>query len=155
MTAEISVHRASPEEADIAFAIVEEYNEAVNVLVRDQRSSFLHEYFGNGGGLWLAQANHETVGCIGLRPLREPAGSGEVKRLYVRPAWRGQGIAEALLRALETYARDCAYEWIYLDSKDDLVAAIRFYARQGYTACERYNANPQATVFMRKQIGQF
>jgi ribosomal protein S18 acetylase RimI-like enzyme len=66
---------------------------------------------------------------------------------------RGQGIAGLFLAALERYAIAAAYKWLYLDSKDDLAAAIRFYEKQGYRYCERYNDNPQATIFMRKRIG--
>ena len=38
------------------------------------------------------------------------------------------------------------------DSKDDLETAKRFYEASGYTHCERYNDNPQATIFMRRQL---
>jgi len=58
----------------------------------------------------------------------------------------------ALLVALEQYAEASSYEWLYLDSKDDLKAALRFYDRHGYEACERYNHNEQATVFLRKAL---
>jgi GNAT superfamily N-acetyltransferase len=44
----------------------------------------------------------------------------------VQPASRGQGIAGLLLDALHEYAGTVGYEWLYLDSKDDLAAAIRF-----------------------------
>ncbi len=88
------------------------------------------------------------VGCIALRPLNAFPASGEVKRLYVRPASRGKGIAGLLLDALHEHARTVGYEWLYLDSKDDLADAIRFYEKRGYRACARYNDNPQATIFM-------
>jgi hypothetical protein len=45
-------------------------------------------------------------------------------------------------------------EWIYLDSYDDLKAAIALYGKRGYDRCDRYNDNPQATLFMRKQIAE-
>jgi ribosomal protein S18 acetylase RimI-like enzyme len=73
----------------------------------------------------------------------------------VKPAYRRQGLAEGLLQAAEECAAKTAqYEWLYLDSKDDLVSAIRFYERHGYEYCDRYNANPQATVFMRKRVAR-
>jgi GNAT superfamily N-acetyltransferase len=75
-----------------------------------------------------------------------------VKRLYVKPVSRGKRIAERLLAALEEYARDAGYRRLYLDTKDDLIPAIRFYERHGYERCERYNENPQATIFMRKDL---
>ena len=66
---------------------------------------------------------------------------------------RGQGIAEQLLDAMEVYARGQGLEWIYLDSYDDLKAALALYRKRGYVVCERYNDNPQATVFLRKWLG--
>ena len=135
-----------------AYAIVAEYYEAVEVMVREDAAEFRAKYFGPGAGIWLARDGEAVVGCIALRPLEEMAGCGEVKRLYVKPEYRGQGIAERLLEVLEAYAREWGYGAIYLDSKDDLKTAIRFYARHGYAECARYNENPQATVFMRKQL---
>jgi GNAT superfamily N-acetyltransferase len=135
-----------------AYAIVQEYYEAVSVDVREDAVEFAHEYFGEGAGVWLTRDGEAVVGCIALRGLENLEKSGEVKRLYVKPEYRGQGIAERLLAALETYARESGYQAIYLDSKDDLKTAIRFYARHGYAECERYNENPQATIFMKKEL---
>jgi len=149
----IQIERAALGRVAEAYAIVEEYYEAVEVVVREDAEEFREKYFGAGAGIWLARDGEAVVGCIALRPLHEIARCGEVKRLYVKPEYRGQGIAEQMLEALERYAREAGYEAIYLDSKDDLKTAIRFYARHGYAECERYNENPQATVFMRKGLG--
>jgi ribosomal protein S18 acetylase RimI-like enzyme len=65
---------------------------------------------------------------------------------------RGRGIADKLLDAQEVHARKEGLEWIYLDSYDDLKTAIALYETRGYERCQRYNDNPQATVFMRKKI---
>jgi GNAT superfamily N-acetyltransferase len=148
----IEIEKAGLDGAQEAYAIVEEYYEAVGVMVREDPAEFRTKYFGPGAGIWLARDGAAVVGCIALRPLKEMAGCGEVKRLYVKPEYRGQGIAERLLEALEAYARESGYGAIYLDSKDDLKAALRFYARHGYAECSRYNENPQATVFMRKDL---
>ena len=107
-----------------------------------------------GSGFWLARSrtgvsplcgenqrnDGAVVGCIALRPLDIFPASGEVKRLYVQPASRGLGIAGLLLDVLHEYARAVGYEWLYLDSKDDLEAALRFYEKRGYRRCARYNA---------------
>jgi GNAT superfamily N-acetyltransferase len=137
---------------DDAYGIVQEYYDAVGVVVREDADSFAREYFGPGAGIWLAIEDARTVGCIALRPLTQFNQSGEVKRLYVRPERRGQHIADGLLKALEDYAVGAGYRTLYLDTKDDLLPAIRFYQRHGYEACERYNENPQATIFMRKGL---
>ena len=137
---------------DAAYGIVSEYYEAVGVVVRDDRSAFEREYFRDDAGVWLAMVDSAVVGCIALHRLPNLKNSGEIKRLYVRRDFRGQGVAEALLRALEAYAAEHDYEALYLDSKKDLMPAIRFYRRHGYQPCPRYNDNPQATIFMRRQI---
>jgi GNAT superfamily N-acetyltransferase len=92
------------------------------------------------------------VGCVVLRRLASIPHAGECKRLYVKPGARGKHIADALLDAQEEFARIHGVEWIYLDSYDDLKSAIGLYERRGYQRCERYNDNPQATLFMRKRI---
>lgn len=135
-----------------AYAIVREYYEAVDVVVREDVEEFAREYFEPGAGVWLANDGEAVVGCIALRRLERFEKSGEVKRLYVKPEYRGQHIAELLLAELEMYARGVGYRTLYLDSKDDLTAAIRFYEKHGYEPCERYNENPQATIFMRKDL---
>ena len=149
----LTIWRAELESLDQAFSIVSEYYDAVGVMVRESRDQFAAYYFGEGSGVWLASTGQAVIGCIALRPLAlQPGRSGEVKRLYVRPAWRGRGVADLLLDELHAYAASAGYQWMYLDSKDDLEAAKRFYKRRGYEACQRYNDNPQATVFMRKDL---
>ena len=146
------IERASVERMAEAYAIVREYYEAVGVVVRDDVESFARDYFGDGSGVWLAHEDGAVVGCIALRPLPQMEHAGEIKRMYVKPEARGQGIAERLLKALEKYAAEAGYRALYLDTKDDLTAAIRFYQRHGYEPCERYNENPQATMFMKKGL---
>ena len=120
--------------------------------MRDRRELFAQLYFAEGAGIWLAWLGKTVVGCIALRAMSQFAGCGEVKRLYVRPEVRGQGIAVALHYALETYARNFGYQWLYLDTADNMTSAIRFYEAHGYGRCARYNENPQATIFMRKEL---
>ena len=100
---------------------------------------------------WLAFAP-QACGTIALRPLPQRPGMCEVKRLFVAPDFRGRGIADALLDALEAFARDAGYRSAYLDSRADMHAAHRFYRRRGFEDCERYSDNFDATVFMRRSL---
>ena len=143
------ITRGERDDFEGAWAIVSEYYDAVGVVAREDRPEFLSHYFGAGSGVWLARDGETIVGCIALRPLDHRGTAGEVKRLYVRPSARGRGVAGLLLDALHEYARSAAYTTLYLDTKDDLTDAIRFYRRHGYQPCERYNENPQATIFMK------
>lgn len=149
---DLTIERAVPSHLDDAYAIAAEYYDAVDVLEREDVEAFSRAYFDEASGFWLARLDGAVVGCIGLRPLSSIARSGEVKRLYVQPASRGQGIADKLLDKLHSHAEGLGYNWLYLDSKDDLQAAIRFYERRGYERCQRYNNNRQATVFMRRRM---
>ncbi len=146
------VRRATSEDLLVAFELVEEYFQAIDVVVRDTRAEFAGYLESGDGGVWLAFDGEQPSGCIVLHPLASLARSGEIKRLYVRASYRRQGLADSLLRALEQHAIRLQYEWLYLDTKDDLDDAIRFYERHGYERCSRYNNNPQATLFMRKRI---
>jgi len=146
------IRKAALPDLDAAFRIVEEYYEAANVVARDTKDEFQDYYFGERSGVWLASLENNVVGCIALRELFEIQRSCEIKRLYVRPAHRGQGIAKELLDAVEQFATKAGYEWLYLDSAPGMDTAIRFYRRNGYEPCERYNDNPQANIYLRKKI---
>jgi ribosomal protein S18 acetylase RimI-like enzyme len=149
---DVEIEKAGPDQLLDAFELNCEYCEAFDIVVREDEAAF-RGYFTDRSGFWLVRIEGQAVGCIGLRPL--PAcgpRACEVKRLYVRPAWRGQRLADRLLDAVEAFAAEVGYEEAFLDTKDDLEAAIRFYRRRGYEDCPRYNDNPQATIFMRRSL---
>jgi ribosomal protein S18 acetylase RimI-like enzyme len=148
----VRVRRATSADEAAAWAIVTEYYDAVDVMHRDDPAEF-RAYLEGPGALWLAEENGELAGCVAMRPIPSLADDAcEVKRLYVRPEHRGKRIAAALMDALEASAGERGYRAIYLDTKDDLVTAIRFYESRGYERIPRYNDNRQATVFMRRHL---
>jgi DNA-binding MarR family transcriptional regulator/GNAT superfamily N-acetyltransferase len=135
-----------------AMGLLREYYEAVHVVQRDTPEAIRKMIDDSYTGLWLAYLAGRAVGCVVLRRLESIPFAGECKRLYVQPGARGHHIADKLLDAQEDFARRQGLRWIYLDSYDDLKVAIALYRRRGYVSCERYNDNPQATVFLRKNI---
>ena len=155
----VEIWRAELAETDAAFCLAQEYFAAAGVMVREDREKFVAEYFGVEQGLWLARVAGELAGCIALRRLPGPeelapedAKCAEIKRMYVREKFRGQGIAARLLEAVENFARQAGYHWIYLDTASNMVRAARLYESNGFVRCERYNENPQAAIFMRKRL---
>lgn len=84
------------------------------------------------GVLLLATSDDtdEALGCGAVR-LREP-GVGEIKRMYVRPQVRGQGIATALLDALEAEASALFADRMVLETGERLPEAVELYRRAGY-----------------------
>jgi GNAT superfamily N-acetyltransferase len=148
----LAIQRATALQADAAFALIEEYYEAVGVVVRDDRAALEHYLASPDSPIWIATVASAPAGCVMLRPLPAIPLAAEVKRLYVRPAFRGLRLAHALMQAAEEHARAAGLQWLYLDTKEDLHAAIHFYLCTGYQLCARYNDNPQATIFLRKLL---
>lgn len=96
------------------------------------------------GRLLLASVHGEPAGCIALRPFDETR--GEIKRLYVRPAFRGHKIGEALVTALAAEARGIGYAEILADTIPAAMAtALAMYQRLGFEHIEPYsNETPDA-----------
>lgn len=149
----VQIVRLSQSNAD-AVRLVQEYYEAISVVQRDPPGAIQKIIDDPYSGVWLAYKGEEAVGCVVLRKLATMPLAAECKRLYVQPVARGYGIAEKLMDALESFAREEGLRWVYLDSHDGLKAAISLYRKRGYLKCKRYNENPQATVFLRKNLGR-
>ena len=147
----VRIVRLSKSNVD-AIQLLQEYYEAVSVVQRDAPAAIQEIIDGPASGMWLAYLGEMVVGCVVLKALGSIPFAGECKRLYVKPVARGHRIAHKLLDALENFALDNGLRWLYLDSYDDLKVAIALYRKRGYISCERYSDNPQATVFLRKNI---
>jgi ribosomal protein S18 acetylase RimI-like enzyme len=65
-----------------------------------------------------------------------------MKRLYVRPAWRGHGLGRHLCEVLIAEARAIGYAVMKLDTSADMESAIGLYRSLGFTECARYNEDP-------------
>ena len=104
------------------------------------------------GCILVARLGGACVGCVALKDLG--GGVGEVKRLFVLPAARRRGVAEALCGAVEAAARDeFGYSSLVLDTLVRLPGALQLYAKLGYALCDAYNANPLEDVrFLRKAL---
>ena len=97
----------------------------------------------------VARIRDETVGCGGLWTI-EPS-VGEIKRMWIDPAWRGVGLAGRLLADLEAHSRRLGHRRTILDTNEVLLDAIAMYERSGYTPIERYNDNPYAHHWFEKR----
>lgn len=86
----------------------------------------------------LDPADGHPVGCGALRRLA--AESAEIKRMYVEPPGRGSGVAIALLRALESAARERGWTTLRLETGTAQPDAIRFYEREGYRRIPLFGA---------------
>jgi pimeloyl-ACP methyl ester carboxylesterase/GNAT superfamily N-acetyltransferase len=102
-------------------------------------------------GRWLiAYRNGRAVGCAGLKRLDEQ--TAEIKRIYVRPEARGDGVARALITRVEELARETGYTTIRLDTGAKQQASVALFLSSGYQAIADYNGNPVAAHWFEKQI---
>jgi GNAT superfamily N-acetyltransferase len=105
------------------------------------------------GRLLLAGADDIAFGCIALRPLEPAARTGEVKRLYVQPAQRGQRWGHHLGEALIAEARAIGYRELKLDTLAWMTPARTLYSELGFRECAPYYVNPLAdVVYMSLQL---
>ena len=102
------------------------------------------EYAAPGGHLLLAFVDGKAAGCGALRPLAEVdfANACEMKRLYVRPAFRRFGLGRLMAQALLDEARRAGYSAMLLDTLDEMEAARELYARLGFEEIPPYYFNP-------------
>jgi GNAT superfamily N-acetyltransferase len=108
-------------------------------------------YAEDGGALLLAWSATAAVGTIALRRLN--ARSGEIKRLYLRPASRGQGLGRRLLEHVIERARELKYQSLYADTLPSMNEALSLYARLGFERVEAYASDPTpGAIFLELQL---
>ncbi|GAA4580934.1 GNAT family N-acetyltransferase [Micromonospora coerulea] len=99
----------------------------------------------------VAVVGGRAVGCGGVQALA--ADTGELKRMYVRPAYRGRGIARQLLAALEELAFQRGHTVVCLETGTYLPAAIALYTSCGYEPIPVYGEyvrNPYSVCFAKR-----
>jgi putative acetyltransferase len=101
--------------------------------------------------LLLALSGIETAGCVALRRFENR--TCEMKRMWVRPDFRGQHLGRLLAESIITEARTIGYSEMVLDSMSWLASALNLYKSLGFEviAPYRYNPDPNA-VFMRLRL---
>lgn len=99
------------------------------------------------GTFLIAWSDDLPIGCVSLRRL--DAETGEVKRLWVSPDARGQGLARRLMRAIEAEARTLGYKRLKLDTNAALPEAIALYRADGWTETAPYSPFPSTHWFAK------
>lgn len=101
----------------------------------------------------VAWLNDVPAGCGALRPM-DNASTGEIKRMYVRREFRGNGISKRILAALEARAREFGYTFVWLETGVRQQEAVSLYEKSGYTrrACYGQYADDPESLCYEKQL---
>ncbi len=104
------------------------------------------------GRLLLAEVDGKAAGCVALRPLEE--GVCEMKRLYVRPEFRGTGLGRLLAETVIAEAKKVGYYAMRLDTVEDkMPSAVALYRALGFHEIGPYTANPvPGAMFMQIEL---
>ena len=102
--------------------------------------------------VWIARDGNAVIGCGALK--RHSAEVGEVKRMFTRPDWQGQGIGRRILGEIEAVAEREGLETLVLETGDQHPAAWALYEKAGFARCGPVLDYPDSpySVFYQKQL---
>jgi GNAT superfamily N-acetyltransferase len=133
-----------------------EYADSLNIPLDFQNfdeelKSLPGDYAPPAGSLLLARSDHQFAGCVAMRPLDKNI--CEMKRLFVRPQWRGTKLGRILAESIIQRARDAGYQFMRLDTLPSMERARTLYASLGFYEIEPYRFNPiTGTSFMEVKL---
>ena len=139
------VRHADAADLDEVRALLREYEASLPFTLGFQGferelASLPGDYAPPGGELLVAEVAGVLAGCVALRDLGE--GTCELKRLFVRPRFRGARVGLLLTEAMLARARARGYARMRLDTTPGMEAAQSLYARLGFRDVPSYTANP-------------
>ncbi|CCQ73332.1 GNAT family N-acetyltransferase [Magnetospira sp. QH-2] len=109
------------------------------------------KYAPPAGLILLARVDALVAGCVAFWPLDDQ--TCEMKRLYVRPPWRGKGLGREMAVRIVDAAREAGYERMVLDTLERLTEARMLYRSLGFRSVEAYYDNPlDGVVYMERRL---
>ncbi|HIX68081.1 MAG TPA: GNAT family N-acetyltransferase [Candidatus Anaerostipes excrementavium] len=130
----------------------ESFQKYLDIQNYDEEVKHLESKYGmSDGRLYLAYCDEGLAGCIGLRKIDNQ--NCEMKRLYVRPQFRGKKLGSILIEKIIGDAREIGYSYMLLDTLPFLQSAIHMYKKFGFYEIESYNNSPMDTsIYMKLDL---
>lgn len=150
-------HAGSPTQIAIVRELFLEYAQSLGFSLCfqgfDQELAGLPgDYAPPQGRLLLAMSASQPAACVALHAI--DGGACEMKRLYVRPQFRGHGLGKALAERIITEARQIGYTRLRLDTVEPkMKTAVAMYRRLGFREIAPYRANPiEGALYMEVEL---
>ena len=164
MTADKTIELLTPATPDLLEAtrtLLREYAASLGIDLCFQNfeaelATLPGEYAAPAGALLLARVDGVVAGGGAMRPLADVdyANACEMKRLFVRPAYRRFGLGRLLAQVLLDRGRQAGYSAVLLDTLDDMEAARELYASLGFEEIPPYYFNPiPGAHYLKAQLG--
>jgi putative acetyltransferase len=147
----------SPAQVAQARELFQEYEKSLGVNLcfqnfEQELAGLPGHYAPPDGRLLLAEYEAHLAGCVALH--KWETGICEMKRLYLRPAFRGKGLGRALAETIIAEAREIGYQHMRLDTIEPIMKdAVEMYRKLGFREIAPYRPNPIAgAMYMELQL---
>ena len=143
------IRTARPDEMDVLRQLFREYEAWLQVDLcfqgfEQELAALPGAYGPPQGGIWLCERDGEVAGCVALRPLDQ--GRCEIKRLWVREAYRGQSLGRRLAETALREGKAKGYARVCLDTLGQMTEARQLYNSLGFHEIPAYYDNPLVDV---------
>jgi len=140
---------------EAAKLLFEEYADSIGINLdfqhfKEELADLREMYAPPYGGIILAKESGKIIGCVGVRKIIGNA--GELKRMYIQPAYQGRGAGKCLLEHALQLAKQSNYSIIKLDTLSSMPAAMRLYKQAGFYEIPPYYQNPVGTAVYFEKI---
>lgn len=128
-----------PADRAAAFAVIKtvlnEYGLTCEPNGSDRDASAVETYYlARGGAFWVVEQQGQVVGTAGYHPIERGVNAVEIRKMYLLPAVRGQGLGRYLLQTLEHQIAQQGFQQIWLETATVLKQAVLLYEKSGYLA---------------------
>lgn len=149
----MSIAHEAPDQPDV-ISLIKELDDYQDTLYPPEARYALDLNSLQASNTIFIVARDDIGHAVGCGAVVLESGRGELKRMYVQPAYRGQGIAQKIISALEATAAERGCFELKLETGPRQPEALSFYGKQGYRTCGPFGSYPDhpLSVFMEKTI---
>jgi GNAT superfamily N-acetyltransferase len=126
------------------------FSELDKAFEPEGRHSFYNDIGSSFASFKCLLADDEVIGTVGLKKIDDD--TAELKALYLHKEYRGLGWGSRLINSAIDEARTLEFKTIVLDSMSIYKDALKLYEKSGFVPTERFNDNPYADIFMKKDL---